>query len=315
MVRLKLRSQVGLQATVVNSDGTVLATGGFPVFGVGLRAGISPLHAVPLVASGAADALALSTEELAVACRVRNASGPLHRAIISSMLGKAGVPIAETPRETQGALASMLATCHYLGWDCSTCMASHHPLQRWIGTIVSASYGLPTAGVEPAYPVGPPLTVPASTDQGPLAAAMLADPGGAIWEGLASAGPAVARLRDAILSRPELVTGDNSIETIIICATDGAVLADLAAPNLLCLAVPHAHVGIAVGGTTASPQQVTADAISVLAQLELVDGRTMDRLRRRLPRTAAGRTPKRRGGQAGTDCWAAAARCDRSVGL
>ena len=75
---------------VVDADGTPVASLGDierPVFP---RSAVKVLQALPLVASGAADQLGLSDEELAVACASHNGE-PEHTAVVARMLARAGL--------------------------------------------------------------------------------------------------------------------------------------------------------------------------------------------------------------------------------
>src|ERR687893_942333 len=64
--------------------GTVLDATADPDAYVYPRSSAKPFQALPLVLSGAADAFALTDEELAVACASHNAEGP-HLAAVCSM--------------------------------------------------------------------------------------------------------------------------------------------------------------------------------------------------------------------------------------
>ena len=75
---------------VVDADGALVAALGDierPVFP---RSAVKVLQALPLVASGAAEQLGLSDEELAVACASHNGE-PEHVAVVARMLAKAGL--------------------------------------------------------------------------------------------------------------------------------------------------------------------------------------------------------------------------------
>ena len=75
---------------VVDADGTPVASLGDierPVFP---RSAVKVLQALPLVASGAADQLGLSDEELALACASHNGE-PEHTAVVARMLARAGL--------------------------------------------------------------------------------------------------------------------------------------------------------------------------------------------------------------------------------
>jgi L-asparaginase II len=131
------------------------------------RSSAKPFQAIPLVLSGAADALDLTDEELAVACASHNAERA-HLAAARSILRKANLserdlqngahpplyaPAAaelarsgEEPRAIHGNCsgkhAGMLAVCVHEGWEAASYRDPQHPLQRWILEIVATICGM-----------------------------------------------------------------------------------------------------------------------------------------------------------------------------
>ena len=122
---------------------------------------------MPLVLSGAADALDLTDEELAVACASHNAEAP-HLDAVRSILEKAHLsegdlqngahpplyaPAAddlasrgEEPKDIHGNCsgkhAGMLAVCVHMGWETESYREPGQPLQQWILEIVTRVCGL-----------------------------------------------------------------------------------------------------------------------------------------------------------------------------
>ena len=131
------------------------------------RSSVKPFQAMPLVLSGAADALGLTDEELAVACASHNAEVP-HLDAVRSILEKAHLseedlqngahpplyaPAAddlarsgEEPKAIHGNCsgkhAGMLAVCAHMGWKTVSYREQGHPLQLWILEIVTRVCGL-----------------------------------------------------------------------------------------------------------------------------------------------------------------------------
>jgi L-asparaginase II len=131
------------------------------------RSSAKPFQVVPLILSGAADALGLTDEELAVACASHNAEEP-HLGAVGSILKKARLseedlqngahpplyaPAAaalarrgEQPKSIHGNCsgkhAAMLAVCVHEGWEIDSYRDPDHPLQRWILAIVGRFCGL-----------------------------------------------------------------------------------------------------------------------------------------------------------------------------
>jgi L-asparaginase II len=133
------------------------------------RSSAKPFQALPLVLSGAVDALGLTDEELAVACASHNAEEP-HLNAVRSILENAGLseedlqngvhPPLYPPAATKlarsgqepktihcncsGKHAGMLAVCAHEGWDTEGYRNPSHPLQLWILEIVARVCGLKT---------------------------------------------------------------------------------------------------------------------------------------------------------------------------
>ncbi len=131
------------------------------------RSSAKPFQVVPLILSGAADALGLTDEELAVACASHNAEEP-HLGAVGSILSKARLseenlqngthpplyaPAAaalarrgEQPKPIHGNCsgkhAGMLAVCVHEGWEIDSYRDPDHPLQQWILAIVGRFCGL-----------------------------------------------------------------------------------------------------------------------------------------------------------------------------
>jgi L-asparaginase II len=152
---------------VCDPDGNVLRAVGDPEVYIYARSSAKPFQALPLVLSGAADALGLTDRELAVACASHNAEEP-HLAAVNSILEKAGLteedlqsgahlPLhepeadglirsGEAPRPIHGNCsgkhAGMLAVCVHEGYETATYLDSAHPLQRRILGLIAEVCGL-----------------------------------------------------------------------------------------------------------------------------------------------------------------------------
>jgi L-asparaginase II len=131
------------------------------------RSSAKPFQAVPLILSGAADALGLTDEELAVVCASHNAEEP-HLGAVRAILRKGGLseedlqngthpplfePAAaalarrgEQPKSIHGNCsgkhAGMLAVCVHEGWETDSYRDPAHPLQRWMLEVVGRFCGL-----------------------------------------------------------------------------------------------------------------------------------------------------------------------------
>lgn len=184
--------------------------------------------------------------------------------------------------ECSGEHAGMLAACRYVGWDTADYVSDKHPLQRQIRTIVAAVCGVPPSELELATDGCSIPTFGAPISASAFAYAVLANPDSARWEGVPSWRAALHRLREAMLSHPTLISGEGEIDTTIIRATEGRVVAKLGAEGLLCLAIPHQGLGITISDEGGSTRSLGPAAIAVLEELELVDLAMMEDLRKQL---------------------------------
>ncbi len=145
------------RTVVCDPAGAVLEATGDPEGYAYVRSSAKPLQALPLVLSGAADALGLTDEELAVVC-ASHSGEDCHLSAVRSVLDKAGLsekdlqsgahppfhaPAAarlarsgEKPQPIHGNCsgkhAGMLALCVHEGWSLGDYRDPDHPLQRSI---------------------------------------------------------------------------------------------------------------------------------------------------------------------------------------
>ena len=294
-------------AAVVDGNGDMVAWAGDPETRMFFRSSAKPFQAVPLVASGTADAYGFTTEELALASASHNAT-QRHQAVVASMLAKAGLheedlqcgiapPLDEEEKarvtlglvqpsliqcECSGKHAGMLATCRHHGWPIETYLERDHPLQQQIREIIAAACGVPVDALDvgtdgcslPTY--GAPLRAFAT------AFAVLADPDGAHWNGDQAQRAALHRVRAAFAKHPDLVSGEGEIDTTIMRITGGKIIAKLGAEGLLCMAVPDRRLGIAISDSSGSERGLGPGAVAVLREMQLVDDGTLGELEQEL---------------------------------
>ena len=155
------------RAVICNPHGRVLKTYGDPDAYTYLRSSAKLFQALPLILSGAADALGLTGEEVAITCG-SHAGEESHIQTVRSILNKAGLseenlqngthqPLyapeaaklaarGEKPRRVHGNCsgkhAGMLAVCVHEGWDLTGYRDRNHPLQRHILELVAVFCGV-----------------------------------------------------------------------------------------------------------------------------------------------------------------------------
>ncbi|HWV34271.1 MAG TPA: asparaginase [Thermomicrobiales bacterium] len=279
---------------VVDADHGLVAAAGDPDLPVYFRSSAKPFQALPLIESGAADRFGFTTEELALACASHDASAR-HQRIVRSMLSKIGLtdqalrcgfsePLDKEAAarltlgldkqspvqcECSGKHAGMLAVCVQEGFPTDSYLDIDHPLQQRILRHVATATGVAAddivIGVDgcgvPTF--GAPLSAFAR------AYATLAR----------NDIPALVRLRDAMTAHPELISGESEIDTEVMRASSGRVVAKLGAEGLLCLAVPAHGLGIAIKADAGVERAHGPAVVRVLEQLDVLDDATLTSLR------------------------------------
>ena len=226
---------------VCDPDGKVLEAVGDPEAYIYARSSAKPFQALPLVLSGAADALGLTDDELAVVCASHNAEEP-HLAAVKSILEKAGLteddlqsgahlPLyepeadklirsGEEPRPIHGNCsgkhAGMLAVCVYEGYETATYRDPSHPLQRRILGLIAEVCGLREDEVLVA---GDNCGVPAfALPLGSFATGLARiATGDDLTDELASA---ALRIGGAMREHPFMVAGTGRFDTELMDSTD-----------------------------------------------------------------------------------------------
>ena len=289
---------------IVDADGAVHTAWGDidrPIFP---RSAVKLLQALPLVASGAAEALNLSDAELALACASHNGE-PGHVATAASMLAKAGVdprvlecgahaPYHEASLKALAARGESPSALHnncsgkHAGFVCLGCRLAggtdlsgfmrayvqpDHPVMREVTRALQAATGfdLSTAarGVDgcsiPTFAI-------------PLRHLAHAFAKVAAGRGLGSEHDAAARrLRKAIAAEPQMVAGTGRVDTRLMQHFGARVCCKGGAEGVHCIALPELGLGVAVkmddGNTARAADVVTAALIERLLPCSDADRR------------------------------------------
>jgi L-asparaginase II len=247
------------------------------------RSAVKALQALPLVASGAADALRLTDAELALAC-ASHAGEPEHVATAAGMLAKAGVderalecgvhwPSGEAAARalardsrTPGALHNNCSGKHS-GFVCVGCLMARaagqdvrafvkgyvrpdHPVMRQASAALQAATG---ADLERAPRATDGCSIP--TFGIPLRRLAHGFARFATGIGLASEhADAAKRLRSAVAAAPFMVAGTGRFGTVVMQHFGARVFVKSGAEGVYCGALPALGLGIALkiddGNTT-----------------------------------------------------------------
>ena len=268
---------------VVDADGAVaLAFGEVdePVFP---RSAVKALQSLPLVESGAADALQLSEAEIALACASHSGAAE-HVETAAAMLAKAGLDVAalacgahwplgedasralaragQAPsplhNNCSGKHAGFLCLACASGWETKGYEQAAHPVQRAVKAaiedVTGAALGEDVCATDgcsiPTYAV-------------PLRALALGFARLATGAGLAPGRAAAARrIFAAVAANPAMVAGEGRFDTEVMRLFGPRVFVKTGAEGVYCAALPELGLGLAVkaddGATRAAQVMIAA---------------------------------------------------------
>jgi len=268
-----VESRHRLSIAVADPEGRLVAWSGDPRLVTFWRSAAKFFQAVPLVADGAADALGLGDEELALVCASHNGEAR-HAELARALLGRSGAgeddlvcgphsslsdavakamaQRGERPTKAHnncsGKHAGMIAVGRHAGWGSSGYHASAHPIQRrcleevarWTGIHVDGiPHGTDGCGV-PSFAV--PLAAMA-TAYARLGAAVAGDDVPAVP---AASLAAMRRLVAAVRAHPFLLAGTGRLDTELLEATHGRILAKVGAEGVYSAVIPDQRLGFAL---------------------------------------------------------------------
>ncbi len=280
--------------TIVVSDaaGRVIAKVGNPENFAYFRSSGKPFQAIPIVETGAADAFGLTPAELALCCASHYAE-PAHQSQVVALLAKLGLspdalkcgipyPMDEdeasrirlgiTQRsplqcDCSGKHAGMLAVCQHMQYPVDSYLEPVHPLQIEIRRIMADVLRTPEDELVIGVDGCSVPTFGASIASFAQAYAALADPVAA-----GSSHPdALDRLRNAMTTHPENVSGTGSFVTDLMTVSRGRIVAKSGAEGLICLGIPEASMGIAIRVADGSFRSHPEIVLSTLQQLDVLD--------------------------------------------
>ena len=277
---------------VLDADGAIVAALGDierPIFP---RSAVKALQALPLIASGAADALGLRDDELALAC-ASHGGEEVHTRTAARMLAKAGLdagalecgahwPYLESAARALavrgGQPSGLTNNCSgkHAGFLCLACALNHggadltrnvrgyvqasHPVMREVTSALQATTGHDMANTPHAIDgCGiPTFAVPLKN----LAHAFARFGTGV---GLsASHANAAARLRSAVAKAPYLVAGEGRFDTRVMQRLGARVFCKVGAEGVYCAALPDRGLGVAIkidDGNNARAAEVAMAAV------------------------------------------------------
>lgn len=250
-----------ISLAVVSADGALLAQSGDPDLVTYWRSAAKPFQLLPLLEDGGADRYGLGSRDIALAC-ASHSSEPVHLEATDQFLGLTGatesdlacgphVPLGRevakavlrtgtvvTPRwsNCSGKHTAMVALARVHGWPVDGYERAGHPVQdrilrsvsEWTGVpadrlvlgvdgCATVCYGLPLRAMALAY-----ARLAAATDEHPV------------------------RVREAMMSHPELVGGTGRFCTDLMRAMPGRIVAKIGADGIYCAGLVGLGVGLAL---------------------------------------------------------------------
>jgi L-asparaginase II len=258
---------------VVDADGACVLTLGDVQRPIFPRSAVKVLQALPLVASGAADVLKLSDEELALACASHNGE-PAHVATAASMLAKAGVdlrvlecgahwPYREAFQREMAARGQAPNALHnncsgkHAGFVCLACrmaggmplvdyakgyVKAEHPVMREVTHALRSATGWDLSGAPQGIDG---CSIPAFAIPLQHLARAFARVGTGIGLG-DDAARAARRLRQAVAKAPFMVGGTDRFDTRVMQRLGERVFCKVGAEGVYCAALPGRGLGVAL---------------------------------------------------------------------
>ncbi len=254
-------------AVVCDAGSRIVLAWGDPAQPIYARSALKPLQALPLVASGAADAFGLGPAELALACgshhgeraHVERVANWLHRIgcqegdlecgaqrpadpTAAEALVRAGAVPSALHNNCSGKHAGFLTTARHLGEPTRGYVAEAHPAQRRVITAVETMSGLDLSEAARGTD-GCGIPVVAMPLLG-LARAMarMGDP----QDVPAELAAAARRLLAAMVAEPLMVSGSTGFATALLRAAGAELCAKPGAEGVYAAALPRLKLGLAL---------------------------------------------------------------------
>jgi len=261
---------------VVDTEGRAVLRAGDLEAPVYPRSTIKPLQALPLVESGAADALDVSDAELAIACG-SHAGARAHIETVEGWLTRLGLtgadlvchadaPPPDRPRDNcSGKHAGFLALARHLGAGTAGYAAFDHPVQQRVLGVLEQMTGFDDLTAQPRATDGcgvPTIAVPLGNLA--LAMARLGDP----HDQPDRRGEACARLRRAMAAQPDMVAGRGRAVTRVLAQLGERAIIKGGAEGVMAGCCPDLGLGFAVKVDDGAARAANVLAVHLLDRLQ-----------------------------------------------
>ncbi|MEO5799850.1 MAG: asparaginase [Gemmatimonadales bacterium] len=250
-----------VSVSVTRADGEQVAWAGDPAQVTFWRSAAKPFQLLPLVEDGGISAFGLDRAMLALACGSHNAE-PIHREVGARWLAALGLQesdlacgghpslwpaladqmihddVVATPlwSNCSGKHSSLLALARLHGWPTAGYEEAGHPVQQRVAATIAEWSGLSPAALQWGVDGCTAAAVALSLQGMSVAYARLAT----------SELPAMRTIREAMMGEPHLVAGTDRLDTILMQAWPGRVIAKIGAEGVYSAALPELGLGIAL---------------------------------------------------------------------
>lgn len=292
-----------IHIAVVSADGKLIAHYGNPYRQTFARSSMKPFQAIPVVESGAMEQFQLTEQELAIFC-ASHSGEPMHRETVHQVLAKIQLEEKDLqcgthiPRDLDsyhelirkdkeltpiysncsGKHAGMLAGCLQQNFDIGTYRDVNHPYQQQIITAIGDvsqfkkedirtsvdGCGVPVHML-PLYNIALAYSRLAAPDQ---------------WEtGNTVRKHALQKIRNAMVTYPEMVAGTKRFDTDLMNAFRGRIVAKGGAEGVHCFGDTESGIGVAIKVEDGNARGTSVAAMEVIRQLGIGDTVIWDQLK------------------------------------
>lgn len=277
----------------VSTSGDLIVSAGDSAQATFMRSSAKPFQAMALVLTGAADALDLSTEDLAIASASHSGEGAhieaamalLKRAGLGPEKLRCGIHPATSSEAANGLMrsgqeptalhnncsgkhAGMLVASFHMGWPLDTYLEPSHPLQQMNLDTISTFTGIPRSEIDLGIDgCGVP------TFYVSVAGIATAFAGLATGQGVgAEHAEAALRIRSAMMAHPFLIGGTGRFDTEMMTAAKGGIVCKGGAAGAEGIGLTASGIGIGMkisdGGAGFVLKTIAARLLKGLGELE-----------------------------------------------
>jgi L-asparaginase II len=279
-------------AAVANANGEIIYGWGDTGIVTFPRSSLKPIQAIALVETGAADALSLAPEDLALACASHRGE-PIHTRRVATWLDRlelpeealacgpdypsdkdtvkeliqAGIEPSRVFHNCSGKHCGYLTVARHMGWPVEGYHDPSHPTQKlyldnFSDLLGADAHALPL-GVDGCTLPAPALSMADMARSMARYAAAGAETN--------KRGIAIRRLQEAMRAHPALVAGTGEPNVRLTEATGGRIIMKGGAEGYLVAFIPDQALGIALKVADGNSRARTIALLAVLRELKLLD--------------------------------------------